>query len=119
MPKRPVHPVELSDRHIRTLEQLIASGFEVVSFPLFPAHVGVRKDECAALLEPQPAGDFSLVGQPTCLVAGQLSGKVQRPDGVYFVWKSEQLPATQERLARLGEFEAKLRGALAASGQSD
>ena len=119
MPKRPVNPVELSNRHIRTLEQLIASGFEVVSFPLFPAHIGVRKDDCAALLEPQPAGDFNLVGQPTCLVSGQLSGKVQRPDGVYFVWKSEQLPATHERLARLGEFEAKLRGTLAARGQTD
>lgn len=111
-------PPELSGTHIRTLERLVASGFELVSFPLFPTHIGVRKDDCIALLAPRPEGQFELFGEPTCLVAGQLSAKVQRADGVYFVWKSEQVPATPERLARLREFGTALRALLAASPQN-
>ncbi|MFQ5926612.1 MAG: hypothetical protein ACE5MH_04165, partial [Terriglobia bacterium] len=68
---------EFSETQVRTLERLVASGFEVVTFPLFPTCIGVRQDACAALLEPQPAGGFGVVGQPSWLVGGQLSAKVE------------------------------------------
>lgn len=110
---------ELSETHIRTLERLVASGFEVVSFPLFPACIGVRQDDCVALLEPQPAGGFGIIGQPTWLVSGQLSAKVERAGGVYFVWKSQQVAATPTRLARLKEFEGRLRPALERTAPRD
>ncbi|MBI4462083.1 MAG: hypothetical protein HY653_04175 [Acidobacteria bacterium] len=103
---------ELTDDHVRILERLRATGFELVAFPLFPAHIGVRQDNCVALLEPRAAGEFGIVGQPSYLVDGNLSVKVDRGDGIYFVWKSERVEATPARLARLREFEAALRQSL-------
>jgi len=108
-----MHPRELSDSHVRLLEELVGAGFEIVSFPLFSAQIGVRKGNCAALLEPRTGQGFEIVGGPTFLVAGQLSARVERADGVYFVWKSERVAATPKRLAELRQFEIKLQSLLA------
>ncbi len=108
-----MHPLELADAHLRLLEQLLAAGFEIVSFPLFCAQVGIRKGNCAALLEPRTGQGFEIVGGPTFLVAGQLSAQVEGTDGVYFVWKGERVAATPERLAELRQFETRLRELLA------
>jgi len=107
-----MHPRELSDSHVRLLEQLVAAGFEIVSFPLFSAQIGVRKGNCAALLEPRTGQGFEIVGGPTFLVAGQLSAPVEGTDGVSFVWKKERVAATPERLAELRGFEIRLQSLL-------
>lgn len=112
-------PAELNETQIRILQVLVGRGFAVVSFPRFPAQIGVREGECAALLEPVARGGFKMVGEPTYLVAGELSAKVTRGDGAYFVWKSHELRATPERVTRLEKFTATLAAVLAADTQSD
>jgi hypothetical protein len=72
----------------------------------------VRKGDCAALLAPVQSGGFTVYGPPTCMVAGNLSARVSRHDGDYFVWKNERLAATAERNAELAQFAAQLTLAL-------
>ena len=55
---------------------------------------------------------FAIQGQPTYLIGGNLSARVVRTDGHYFVRKQEQLEATPERLAELEAFTAELTDAL-------
>ncbi len=105
---------ELSALQIAVLERLQAGGFELVAFPLYANYVGVRKGNCAALL--QPAGDgMKVFSEPCYLVAGNLSVRVTRGGQQWFVWKKNRLRATSERLAELDQFSTALAALLRAA----
>ena len=104
--------MELTAQQKDILERLRSHGLEIVAFPMFESLVGVRKGNCAALLAPMGADRFSIQGEPTYLVGGDLSARVVRSDGHYFVRKQEHLKATPERLAELEHFTAELAEAL-------
>ncbi len=106
--------LELSALQIAVLERLQADGFELVAFPLYANYVGVRKGNCAALL--QPAGDgMKVFGEPCFLVAGNLSVRVRRGGQQWFVSKKNRLRATSERLAELDQFSTALAAVLRAA----
>lgn len=107
-----VRVMELTPAQINILERLHSRGLEIVAFPMYESVVGVRKGNCAALLSPAGQGGFTIQGQPTYLIGGNLSARVVRTDGHYFVRKQEQLEATPERLAELEAFTAELSNAL-------
>ncbi len=106
--------VELTPEQVALLERLVAQGFQVVAFPLYASAVGVRKGNCAALLGPAEGGLLGLFGEPSYLLEGNLSVRVNRDGRQWFVWKKKHLEVTPERQAELERFAEGLARALAA-----
>ncbi len=100
--------LELTPHQLSVLERLAREGFQLVSFPLYPNAVGVRKGNCAALLGPVEGGGMKFAAVPCFLVEGNLSVRVSRG----FVWKKKLVEATPEREAELERFAAELRALL-------
>jgi hypothetical protein len=103
--------MELTPQQVGFLAQLRSQGFDVVAFPMYENYVGVRKGNVGALLAPSGA-NFTLYGEPSYLVGGQLSARTIQSDGHWFVRKNEKVPATPERTAELDAVAAELADAL-------
>lgn len=101
--------MELTPAHLQRLNDLVSAGFAIVNLPLFPNTVGVRKYDCAALLQPVANGTWRVAAQPGLLIEGNISVLVERGGEQWFVWKSHQVRATAERLGALRRFEEELR----------
>jgi hypothetical protein len=104
--------MELTPQQIAILERLRARGFEIVAFPMYASHVGVRKGNCAALLAPVAPAAFRVYGAPAYLVAGNFSVRISRDGRDWFVWKNEKLEVTPARLAELTAFSGDLSDSL-------
>lgn len=100
--------LELSAQQMGVLERLATQGFEIVAFPLYASRVGVRKGNCAALLEPLPGAGMKVFGDPCYVVSGQLGVPVFRGGRKYFVWKKTAIAATAEREDELARFRGEL-----------
>ena len=103
---------ELSSQHLSILERAVAQGFTPAAFPLYANAIGLRKGNCAALLEPVPGGGFRIFGESFYLLEGNLTVRVNRAGRVWFVWKKLQVEATPERLAELDLFVKALKDLL-------
>jgi hypothetical protein len=103
---------ELTPSQIAILRQLSDAGFTFAAFPMYANYIGIKRENCAALLAPVESGGFRLFGEPGWLVGGQISVRVRRNGRDDFVWKKEFVEATPERLAELGKFTAELSLAL-------
>ena len=99
--------MELTPDQMSTLELLHARGFQFVAFPLYEQKIGVRKGNCAALLDPSE-GQLRVSAEPAYLVAGNLSVMVGTGTEKFFVWKQSRLSATPERLEELERFANEL-----------
>ncbi len=64
---------QLNAQHIARMEKIAAAGFTFTSFPLYAAAVGVKKGNCAALLNPLPDGSLKFFAEPCYLVEGNLA----------------------------------------------
>jgi hypothetical protein len=105
--------LELSPIQIAILERIARRGFTIVAFPLYGSAAGVRRGDCAALLAPISGAGMKILGEPSWLVAGNLSVRVRRNGCDVFVWKKEQVQVTPERLVELATFRSDLEGILA------
>ncbi|MGH9863049.1 MAG: hypothetical protein ACRD35_06460 [Candidatus Acidiferrales bacterium] len=110
----PPERVRLGGAHLDRVLRLVAARFEFVRFRFLEAFVGVKKYGCAALLAPVPEGTFTLAAPPAYLIEGNMSALVERGGAKWFVWKSNQVPATEPLLEDLRRFETELRGYLEA-----
>lgn len=108
--------MEFSEAHFRRLQALRAEGFAPLSFPLFPAHIGVQKYGCAALLKPAEGGRLELAAPAGYLIEGNISVLVERGGEQWFVWKSRRVRATPERLVELRRFREELERELETAG---
>ena len=99
---------ELSPQQIGILERLVAKEFILVAFPLYANAVGVRKESCAALLDPIANGGFRVFGEPCVLLEGNLTVRITEKGKSWFVWKKQRLAATAERVVELERFVAEL-----------
>jgi hypothetical protein len=101
---------ELSPQQVAILQRMIDSGFSIVAFPLYANAVGLRKGECAALLDPVPGGGFRLYGEPCVLLDGNLTVRITKNGKTWFVWKKQRVQATPEKLQELDGYieEVKL-----------
>lgn len=106
--------MELTPSQTAVLERLVARGFQLVAFPVYASAVGLRKGNCAALLQPAEGGALKLLGEPCYLVEGNLSVRVHRGGKQWFVWKKKQLEVTPDRWAELEGFSEELRELLRA-----
>jgi hypothetical protein len=100
--------MEFTPQQIAILKHLHARGFEIVAFPMYASHVGIRKGNCAALLASIASGGFTLFGSAAYLIGGNFTVRVTRDGRDWFVWKKEKLEATPACLAELKGFTAEL-----------
>jgi hypothetical protein len=100
---------EFSPQQIAILQRLASKDFILVAFPLYANAVGVRKESCAALLDPIANGGFRLFGEPCVLLDGNLTVRITEKGKTWFVWKKQRLEATAERLLELETFVAELK----------
>lgn len=100
--------LELTPQQIAVLERLVEKGFRPTAFPLYASHIGVRKENCAALLAPVDGGGMRVFGEPCYLLSGNLTVRVRRAGREWFVWKKTELEVTPERLAELTRFAEEL-----------
>ena len=107
--------MELTAEQIAVLERLAGAGYEIVAFPMYASAVGVRRGECAALLE-RVEGGMRLRGEACWLVEGNLSVRVRRDGREWFVWKKKQVEATEERVAEVKQFQEDVKRMLAGRG---
>jgi hypothetical protein len=104
--------MELTPQQIAVLERLRGRSFQIVAFPMYASHVGVRKRNCAALLTPVEPGGFTLYGAPSYLIDGNFSVRVTSDGRDWLVWKKKKIEATPARLSELDAFTAELSEAL-------
>ena len=104
--------MELTPQQIRVLNELQAREFQIVAFPLYANHVGVRKGNCAALLAPVASDGFSVFGAPAYLVEGNFSVRVTHRKREWYVWKQQMVEVTPEHLREVEAFSAELTEAL-------
>jgi hypothetical protein len=100
--------MDLTPLQISTLERLHKREFQIVAFPMYANYVGVRRDNCAALLAPAVGGSFNVHGQAAYLVSGNFSVRITQQGRDWLVWKKEKLEATQTRLDELDAFSTEL-----------
>ena len=100
--------VELSPNQMQIIERLFTAGFRPVAIPPYENALCMKKGECVALLAPVPNGGLRLLAAPSYLVNGNLSVKLKRGAGEVFVWKKQEIAATQERLSELQSFRREL-----------
>lgn len=106
---------ELSPEQMAVLERLRGRGFVFAAFPLYEKQIGVKKGNCAVLVEPVDGGGMKRVGEASYLVAGNLSVRVTRGGEQWFVWKQNQVEATPERQRELERFAEELQELLEGS----
>jgi len=100
--------LELTQIQMKVLEHLFMAGFRPIAIPPYENALCVHRGECAAVLAPEENGGLRLLAPATLLVEGNLSVRLKKPAGDVFVWKKEEIPATEERLKRLEEFRTCL-----------
>lgn len=100
--------MELTPQQLAVLERLRSRGFAFVAFPMYALYIGVKKGNCAALLASQDGSGLKVYGEPSYLVDGQLSVRLRRGSGEFFVWKKKELAATPERNEELARFRDEL-----------
>jgi hypothetical protein len=100
--------LELTPQQIAVLERLASRGFHGVAFPLYESSVGIRRGNCAALLQPVAGDGMRIFGEPCCLVDNNLSVRVTRDGRQWFVFKRKQIEATAGLLAELSAFTEEL-----------
>ncbi len=100
---------EFSAQQVSILERLVNKQFTLVAFPLYANAVGVRKGDCAALLDPVANAGFCVFGEPCVLLEGNLTVRIREKGKTWFVWKKQRMEATPERVAELATFVAELK----------
>lgn len=104
--------MELTPQQIAILERLEARDFQIVAFPMYASHIGIRKGNCAALLALVASGGFALFGSPSYLIEGNFSVRVTSDGRDWLIWKKNKLEATPARLLEIDTFTAELSEAL-------
>jgi len=90
------------------LQRLYMAGFEFETFDRFPKCVGVVRDQCIAMLVPDPNG-LQILGTPGWRL-GEAIGVLLEKDGrPVFQAKDQIVEATAERLEVLKRFREDLR----------
>jgi hypothetical protein len=100
--------LELTQQQLEILEHLRARSFTFIAFPMYENHVGVKKDNCAALLAPLAGGGLKIFGEPCFLLNGHLTVRVHGDGRDWFIWKKEKLEATPSLLEELSRFSSEL-----------
>ena len=110
--------VELTPAQISVLERLAASGFQIISLPLYENAIVVVAGNCAALLGADANSGLRLLAPPSFRIENNLAVRVTRGGKDFFVWKKKELEATSARLQELEQFTATIKRILGESSPS-
>lgn len=94
------------------LQRIYLAGFELQTFDRYPKAVGVMKGNCIALLTPTPTG-LTTIGLPGWRMGDVMGVLTEKNGRRIFQAKSEEIEATEERLAELQKFREELAQLLA------
>src|SRR6201987_995387 len=109
--------MDLTPKQAAVLQRILSLGFELIAFPVYPNHVGIRRGNCAALLVTVVPDTLRLFAEPAYLVEGNLSARITLDGHDYFIWKKQRLEATPARRAELASFADALADALLPGGR--
>jgi len=98
---------ELTPAQIKTLQRLLASGFQFVPMERITRHVVVEKDGFIALLDPAE-GKLKLFGQVGYRVGDGIGMLVEQGRQHSFVWKKQSIPATPVLLSACSRVKKEL-----------
>ena len=104
--------MDLTPQQAALLQRILSHDFELIAFPVYPNHVGIRRGDCAALLAPVAPDTFKIFAEPAYLVDGNLSARITLDGHDYYIWKKQKLEATAARRAELTSFTEDLAQAL-------
>ncbi len=104
--------MDLTPTQIATLQSLYERGFQIVGFPMYASHIGIRRGNCAALLTPLGSGGFELFGAPGYMIGENIAVRIKDGARHFFVFKQQRVEATPERNVELAEFASEVASAL-------
>lgn len=104
--------MDITPKQAELLQRILALGFDLTAFPVYPNHVGIRRGNCAALLASAVPDSFQVFAEPAYLVDGNLSARITLDGHDYFIWKKQKVEATAARRAELASFTDDLAEAL-------
>jgi hypothetical protein len=107
---------ELTERQMRVVERLFEAGYRPIAIPPYESAICMRKGECAAMLTPVENGGLKLLAPVSFLLNGNFAVRIKRKNGDVFVWKKDELAATQERLMELEKVREELKEILQMGG---
>ena len=93
------------------LQRLYLAGFELQTFERYPKCIGVRRENCVALLVPGVDG-LQVLGTPGWRMGEVMGVLTEREGRKVFQAKTEVVEATAERLEALQKFREELVGLL-------
>jgi hypothetical protein len=93
------------------LQRLYLAGFELQTFERYPKCIGVRRENCVALLVPGVDG-LQVLGTPGWRMGDVMGVLTEREGRKVFQAKSEIVEATPERIEALRKFGDELKDLL-------
>ncbi len=99
------------------LQRLYLAGFEIETFELFPRVVGVVRENCMAMLEATTEG-LRMIGAPGWRMGQHMGVLVEQAGRRVFLYKSQVVEATPQRLQALGKFREDLERVIGAAEQA-
>jgi hypothetical protein len=100
-------PLELSHAQLRTLQRLLANGFELVPMERLTRQVVVERNRFVALLDPS-GGKLKVYGQVGYRIGEGIGMLVTRGCRQAFVWKHEGVPATPQLMEEYARVKKEL-----------
>ena len=100
--------MELTERQMRVMQRLFEAGFRPIAIPPYESALCLRRGECAVVLAPVENGGFRVLAPASFLVGGKFGVRVRRGGKDVFVFKQQELEATQGRLNELADFQKSL-----------
>ena len=89
------------------LQRLYLAGFELQTFERYPKCIGVRRENCVALLVPGVDG-LQVLGTPGWRMGEVMGVLTEREGSKVFQAKTEVVEATPERIEVLQKFREEL-----------
>jgi hypothetical protein len=103
---------EFTPRQMEILERLVGLGLRPIAVPPYESSLCLHRGHCAVVLAPIDNAGLKVLAPPSVLIDGHFAVRLRRPNGDVFVWKQNELPATETLLAELKIFSDDLHAAL-------
>jgi hypothetical protein len=104
-------PILLMPDSAEQLQRLYLAGFELQTFERYPKCIGVRRENCVALLVPGVDG-LQVLGTPGWRMGEVMGVLTEREGSKVFQAKTEVVEATPERIEELQKFRDELKDLL-------
>jgi hypothetical protein len=103
---------EFTPRQMEIVERLLGLGLRPIAVPPYQNALCLQRGACAVVLAPIENGGLKVLAPPSVLIDGHLGVRLKRLGGDVFVWKQNELSATESLLGELRVFGDELRSAL-------